>query len=109
MSPPRVDPSWEENTYVQFSDGNSPPGSPLSQISSNPSYAFSSSASTPERAPYSPISEHEENPETNDYQNKEYIEPSIHPDLLEKLSKFDQNDDNESVTSVNSYAQLDTI
>ena len=114
MSPPRVDLSWEENTYVQFSDGSSPPGSPLSQISSIPSCAFSSSESTPQRAPYSPISEQEENPETNDnnYQSQEYVEPSIHPDLLEKISKFDkhnQNDETESVTSANSYAQLDTI
>ena len=40
------------------------------------------------------------------------MEPSIHPDLLEKISKFNKynqsNDETGSISSTNSYAQLDT-
>merc|ERR1711867_8841 len=76
---------------------------------------FSSRASTPSRAPHSPISEQEETPETdnNNYKSQEYVEyeePSIHPDLLEKMSKYynQNNDETGSISSTNSYAELDT-
>merc|ERR1712215_110518 len=42
VSPPRVNPSWEENIFAQFSDGSSPPGSPFSQNSSAPSFSSNS-------------------------------------------------------------------
>ena len=49
----------------------------------------------------------------NNYQSQEYVEhvePSIHPDLLEKISKFynQNNDETGSISSTNSYAELDT-
>ena len=78
LSPPRVDPRWDKKIPVQFPDGSTTPGSPYFPISSTPSCELSSSGSTlqrapyspitdtPQRAPYSPISDQEENPETND-------------------------------------------
>merc|ERR1712082_550483 len=94
VSPSHIDLTWEQNTQGPFFEPNSPPGS----------CAFSSSPSTPERAPYSPLSVQDDIPNTKEYQ--EYIEPSIHSDLLMKLYKTNDSDDSESIQSENSYAAL---